>query len=167
MKNFCIIPVGTRVEFIEEWDSFPCDEIVKIGERGTVTQTGEDFFVKLDTYHEGFDEWENCVDLDPRDFAEYNEKTAEEWVRMYVKPIPMEEFAPLCVEFQAWCNTNGLPQLSADELQCELFAAQSGEESQVTVPVTEERKYYVARFLERWDAMLKADEMRRTLAGEV
>ena len=45
----------------------------------------------------------------------------------------------LCTEYQIWCDSNGFPQLSADELLLE-------------VELTDEQKSYVENFLKCWDA---------------
>ena len=45
----------------------------------------------------------------------------------------------LITEYQTWCDNNGFPQLSADELFFE-------------VELTDEQKSYVENFIERWDA---------------
>ena len=46
----------------------------------------------------------------------------------------------LITEYQTWCDNNGFPQLSADELFFE-------------VELTDEQKSYVENFIERWDAI--------------
>ena len=50
----------------------------------------------------------------------------------------------LCTEYQIWCDGNGFPQLSADELLFE-------------VELTDEQKSYVENFIKCWDAEIRND----------
>ena len=65
----CPWPVGTRVKLIQDFEYFDCG-IVPAGEFGRVvnvcqpdTQFGDEVMgeVRLEKYHDGLDEWENCI----------------------------------------------------------------------------------------------------------
>jgi len=53
--------VGDRVRFTRVQESYP-HAWVNVGETGVVVEEGEGFAVKLDSYHDGLDEWGNRLE---------------------------------------------------------------------------------------------------------
>jgi len=74
-----------------------------------------------------------------------------------------ETFDELSYELGQFCGINGLPEMSADELLCELQAVKSGEASAFVAPGswTAHREQYLTNFIERWNEAERERDRQR------
>jgi hypothetical protein len=135
-------PVNSRVRFTQDVENYP-HVFVKVGATGTFLRVDDDgsFWVLLDAFEPGIDEWDNEVMI-----WDYSEQGPQFHPAAYIEQIEEsgilggDALAAAGVAYGDWLNSEKLPEASADELL-------AGDD------LTEDQREWLSGFYKHWERL--------------